>query len=664
MSEIYEKGCRWVNQRIGPGLEEIKEKREREKREYFEEKDELRKLKEKLRDAKIIHGKDSKQYADIKDKYQKKEKNVEKSRKKYKKEDFERTMKFIGMDFEYEEILTFSIFLGVLSFLISLVGIVGLIKTLEFSILEIFIYGIPSLTIIPALVIAGTAYYPDLLEKRLKADSIGDIPETINFMTMSMRINPSLHRALSFATENSAEPISTGLKKISWKVYMREKMSLEESFLDFAVEWGEWNENLKRALYAIRSAMLEKDEKGFNKALERANEVVIEGTKQEVKDFTKALQTPTTVLFAIGVILPMIVGAMLPMTALGGLDIGAMTGGGTEQQSAISLPAMILLMNFAFPFSTFLYSFHILGKRPGTQRPVKISSDNDVSTHLLISSILLISMILVISIFYSSISFLMPVPILLVPVLPLSYYCLANTYHIKKERQRISEMEDKFPDALFQLGSRIAEGTSLEKALVTTSESLRSTQISDLFDEISSSLLVNRTSVEDALFGDEGVLKDHPSKTIKTTMNTVIQISKKDPEEAGKIIMKMANYKRDLQDMDNELKNMLSKSVEMMKGTAMIFAPFTMGVISSLYFMLEGVFTDLSGVELISPVAFSTVLGIYVLLMGAVITYFTKGIENSLDAVEFKYALGKTMLLSITVYSVSLMLGKMLIISG
>ena len=661
MSEFYKKTCSWVNERIGPNEDEIEKKREKDRQAYLEQKDDLIKIEQELRDAKIVNGKDSKKYLKIKNRYQKKKKKKEKCEEKYKKEDFKKTMKFIGMDFEYEEVLTFSIFLGTLGFIFALIALVVSIQFFGLCIFEILIYGIPTLTIIPSIIITVTAYYPDLLEKRLKADCIGEIPETINLMTMSMRINPSLHRALTFAANNSEEPISSGLKKISWDVYMKEKISLEESFLDFAVKWGMWNKNLKSALYSVRSAMLEKEEEGFNKALERANETVIEGTKQQVKRFSKSLQTPTTVLFAIGVILPMIVGAMLPMTAMGGIDIGSMTTGTTEQRSGMSLTSMVILMNLVFPLGAFLYSYHILGKRPGTQRPVKIKKKRNRRKNMLISAMILVAIALSISLFHNSMDLLMPVPLLLLIAVPTSYHCLTDSYHVKKERERISKLEKQFPDALFQLGSRIAEGTSLEKALVQTSDSLKQTDIGGFFDQISSSLLVNRSSIEDTLFGDEGVLKDHPSNTIKTTMRTVVQISKKDPEEAGRIIMKMANYKRDLQDMDKELKNMLSKNVEMMKGTAVIFAPFTMGVISSLYFMLEEVFTNLGGVELISPVAFSTVLGIYVILMGTVITYFTKGIENSLDSVEFKYALGKTVLFSTSVYSISLIIGRSLI---
>ncbi len=296
------------------------------------------------------------------------------------------------------------------------------------------------------------------------------------------------------------------------------------------------------------------------------------------------------------------------------------------------------------------------------KRPVDVQKNKKKSVHILISMILLVGIGLVISFLYAPLQSYMPLPFFFLFTVPIGYYCLATSYKEKRERKRISKMEKEFPDALFQLGSRIAEGTSLEKALISTSESLRDTEVSELFDEISSSLKITRLSIEETLFGDKGLLKEHPSKSIRTAMKTVIKISEKDPEKAGKTIMKVANYKQDLQEMDKELKNMLSKSVEMMKGTTLIFAPITMGIISSLYFMLEDVFTNLGGVDMISPIAFSTVIGIYLIMMGIVITYFTKGIENSLDTLEFKYTFGKTILISIAIYSISLTLGRMMIV--
>ncbi len=665
MPELYEKACSWVNKRMGPEPSEFQEKKEENKQKFLEKKQEFRKAEESLRKSKIVEGKDSKRYRKKKKTYEKKKKAFEKSERKYKREDFQRRMKFLNLDFNYEQVLTFSIFLSVLSFVIAITGIALFTFFFAPSLYIVVIYGAPAVTVIPSLTLIISMNYPEIAERRLKASSIGELPETINFMTMSMRINPSLHRAITFASKNSEEPISSGLKQITWKVYMREKASLEEAFLDFALRWGEWNENLKRSLYSIRSSLLEKTDEGFRNALERANEQIIEGTKQDVKDFTNSLKTPTTILFAIGILLPLIIGAMLPMAALGGLDISTMTAGTenvSNENSIVSLPLVVLFMNIISPLGAFLYSYHIVGKRPGTKTPPNIQEKENRLFHLLISSIIFVGIGLIISFFYSSLNFYMPIPFILLVILPTSYFLLATTYKSRKKRRHISKMEKEFPDALFQLGSRIAEGCSVEKALIKTSSSLEETKIGELFEEITSTLRISRLSLEEALFGDKGIIKDHPSKTIKTTMKTVLKIAEKDPEKAGNTIMNIANYQQDLQEMDKEIKNMLSKSVQMMRGTAMVFAPIVMGIISSLYFMLEDVFTGLGAVDLISPVAFSSTLSLYLVLMAGVITYFTKGIENSLDSVEFRYSLGKTILIAMTVYSFALVIGKTMIV--
>ncbi len=663
MSELYEKACRWVNDQVGLEGDELQVREEEEWEDFLEKKKDLRKAEDSLREAKVVEGKDSKEYKKKKKKVEKSEKKFEQAEKRFKREDFKRTMQFVNMDFTYEEILVFSLFLAVFTFLIGLTVIGGIATVYEFPLIEIIMYGVPILTILPAVVMLFAANYPEILEGRMKASTIGEVPETVHYMTMSMRVKPSLHRAVTFAAENTDEPISSGLNGIIWDVYVDKKSSLEESFLDFAVRWGEWNENLKRSLYVIRASMLEKTEEAYRSSLERANDMVIEGTKKEVEDFTNSLKTPTTILFAVGILLPLVIGAMLPMISLAGLDVGGLTAAaGSTQSASIGLPVVVLLMNVICPAGAFLYSYRIVGKRPGTSSPPKIEGAEKKKFHAVISLSIFVAIALFISLFYNSISFYQPIPILFLVAAPLSYYCLATTLPQKKERKRIVEMEKEFPDSLFQLGSRIAEGTSVERALAKTAETLRGSKTGELFGDIVSSIQIKRLPMEDALFGEEGVLKDFPSQTIKTTMKTVIQITKKDPEEAGKTIIKIAGYQQELRDMDHEVKNKLSKSVEMMKATSMVFAPIVMGIVASLYFMLEEVFTGLGTIELISPVAFSSVLGVYLILMSGVITYFTKSIECNLDAIEFKYSLGMTILTSITVYSGALLVGRILII--
>ncbi len=658
MSRLYERLCKKANHAFGLSKEEVEEKRKERHEVYIEKGKELRKAERDLRKVRIVHGKDSKGYKKAKKRLEKAEKSYQTAKRNYGHEDFKETMFFIDMDLKYEQVVLFAGVMALVSFFATIAGLCVIHFIEPLGLFDVLVYGIPSVLVIPMAVLIFTANYPEILEQRMKAESIGKAPESINYMTMAMRVKPSLYRAVSFSAENTEEPMSSGLNKVLWDVHTRKKSSLEESFVAFALRWGEWNEDLKRALYAVRSAMLERTKEGLNSALEKANEIVIEGTKRQVEDFANSLGTPTTILFAVGILLPLIIGAMLPMLALSGLDISSMDSEETVKKGGIGLAHIILLMDVLAPAGAFFYSYKILGDRPGTTSPPDIEDGNETYGVFVKASILAVIMMLPVIILSDQLSFLMPLPYFWPPVTAISYFCLKTSWDSKKKREEVIEMEREFPDALFQLGSRIAEGMPPEKALQKTSDAMQGTKVGSLFERITCFLQVNRVPLEEALFGSDGVLEDINSNTIKATMKTVVQITKKDPKEAGKTILQISDYLRSMEEMDHEIKSKLSQSVEMMKGTALVFAPVVMGVVSSLYFMLHGVFSDISSMSMISPVDFTAVVGIYLVLLSLVITYFTTGIKSQLDPVEFKYQLGIMLPVSITVFSLAVAVGK------
>lgn len=658
MSRLYERLCKKANRTFGLSKEEVEEKRRDRQEDFLEKGKELRKAERRLRETRIVHGEDSKEYGKAKKELDKAEKCFESSKRNYEHEDFKETMFFVDMDLKYEQVILFAAVMALVSFF-AVVGVLCIIHAVQpLGLFDVLVYGIPSVLVIPLAVLIFTANYPEILEQRMKAESIGKAPESINYMTMAMRVKPSLYRAVAFSAKNTEEPMSSGLNKVLWDVQTRKRSSLEESFVSFALRWGEWNEDLKRALYAVRSAMLERTKEGLNSALEKANDIVIDGTKRQVEDFANSLGTPTTILFAVGILLPLIIGAMLPMLALSGLDISSMNSEETVNKGGIGLAHVILLMDVLAPAGAFFYSYKILGDRPGTTSPPDIKNDDNIYKIIFKAGLLAVVTTVPVVFFSSYLTFLMPLPYFWPPVTAVSYYCLKTSWKSKKRRREVQEMEREFPDALFQLGSRIAEGMPPERAIQKTSKAMRGTKIGELFESITCFLQVNRLPLEEALFGSDGVLKDINSKTVKATMKTVVQITKKDPKEAGKTILQISDYLRSMEEMDHEIRSKLSQSVEMMKGTAMVFAPVVMGVVTSLYFMLHGVFSEISNMSMISPVDFTSVVTVYLILLSLVITYFTTGIKSQLDEVEFKYQLGMMLPISITVFSIAVTVGK------
>lgn len=656
MSDIYLELCTLVNRKIGPGRAQIMEKRKLRKEKYLQSRREYLDAERASSDALVQHGTDSREYrlsVKSRDKLKVKYETIKRS---YTKEEFDRTAEFIGYDVEDEEVMLFSVFGAILSFLVLLAGVISYHIFYGLDFISLLLYVIPLFMAVPMGVLIYLANYPEIRAKQLKARTIGSAPEGINYMTMSMRAYPSLHNAIMFAAESVDEPLASRLKKAVWEVYLRQKNSLEDALIDMALEWGEWNDDLKRSLYVIRSSVLENTQEGLEATLQRANDIIITGTKQKIRDYSNSLKTPTTILFALGILLPLIIGAMLPMMTLGGLDMSFIYQEPGEESGGMELIHVVLLMNVVIPLAAFAYSYKILINRPGTTSlPLMKNTDR---TSPIIPMIILTAGLTAVWLLQDTLDPLMPLAWLWAPVGALSFHLISTSSSLRKKRMEILELEKEFPDALFQLGSRMAEGRSMEKAIEETGKSMKGSRAGDLFHEITTLSRLKRMSLEEALFGKKGILRNHPSRTVKASMRSVISVSRKSPQSAGTIILQNSEYLKDMQEMERDIRSELAQSVEMMEATSMFFAPVVMGIIVALYSMLHVVFTDISGSGMISPWAFTMVVAFYLLTMSAVITYFSVGIKFQQDPTEFRFALGRVLMICIVILSAVIILGQ------
>jgi Flp pilus assembly protein TadB len=252
-----------------------------------------------------------------------------------------------------------------------------------------------------------------------------------------------------------------------------------------------------------------------------------------------------------------------------------------------------------------------------------------------------------------------------------SFYTFMSARELKRRRDEIKKLEDELPDALFQLGSRISEGKAIEAALEKTSETMKGTLMAALFHRMARVLQMTRTSLDEALFGRSGILKDHPSRILQATMRTVVEVVKKDAITAGQTIVGLSNHLRDMQKVEHEIRTKLSQVMGMMTSTALIFAPVVLGVTSALYFVMAHVMEGLKGVSgagfsfgggtVVPYQTFTLVLGFYLFLTVLVISYFVSGMKEGDDPVDLKFQIGRTMPVALLIYSLATMVGGMMI---
>jgi Flp pilus assembly protein TadB len=495
--------------------------------------------------------------------------------------------------------------------------------------------------------------YPEGLARRMRVASLGGAPEAVNYMAMSMRVVPSLDRAIEFAAHHTEEPLASRLRQVLWSVYLRSPPGLEAAFLRFAAEWGERQEDVKRALFALASASLEQTDAGLDRTLEKARQIAFEGTRARIMEYSAGLRGPTTVLFALGVLLPVIIGAMLPLVSLGGLTPSLAGSPGPSQGADVTVPA-VLAMDVLFPLGAFAYAYRILGSRPGTGSALDFGRPAE-RRHLLVSIALLIAAI---PAFVLASSPLVSFVGLWLVVAAGVVYLVPGLRDFERRRRAIAKLEAEFPDALFILGSRIAEGAPAERALQMTADTTRGSEVSALLGRILRALQTSRQGLEEVLFSRSGVLRDVPSRTVHAAFRMVVEVSRKDPASAGKTIVETSAYLRDLRAVDREIHRDLSSVVDAMQTTGAFFAPIVLGVTCALYGLLTRAFSSIVVLGL-SPVTFLGVVGVYLLLAVAVITYFRVGIAHGRDPIEVRAQLARAWPVSMAVFTAAFLVSEL-----
>ena len=521
--------------------------------------------------------------------------------------------------------------------------------------------------LLPLIVLLLLVRYPASYAQRLRIRSFTSQVDIINYLSMSVRLKPSLEEAVRFAADNVDEPMATGLQRVLWDVHTRKYETIERSLAAFGEEWGEFNENFKRSIFVIISAQLESTVEGRQHALQRANDLIIQGNRQILEEHRAKLGGPTMVMFAICIFLPMIVSTILPMTTMLNVPI-----------KAIHVAA---LFDFIIPLIAFVYSWQILAKRPEAVRPpyvAPMTSRNATMVIVAFSVLAGIGTYFLVRVLGGLTDYSQSMNGIAIPFgvgIPLVVFCIMTTTREKAIRTRVLSMEEKLPDALFQIGSRIVEGTPLELAMQKTGEALPNEAVGKELKEISYRLQISKKQAEDVLFGPDGYLTDHPSALLRTTMGIVVRSTTKDAVTAGKILIEVSSYVRDLKKAENDIRISMTEQVSSMQNTAIIFAPVSLGISTALYVLMLNTFggmkTGVGGsagimgsfdVSKAIPLgSFAAIIGLYLVLSLIVIVFFSTGILYGDDNLERKHTIGRALPLALIIFTASFMMGNSLV---
>ncbi|MEM2907941.1 MAG: hypothetical protein QXP65_01875 [Candidatus Hadarchaeales archaeon] len=536
-------------------------------------------------------------------------------RAKFGSDELRENLELVGLEVQPDEVVALSL-LALLASALLAAAVIAACLTFDRPI--IILAALP----LPPLAFVSVGWYPSWRAERERVRGLGEVPILISYMSMSMKISPNLERSASFAAECIDGPLGRSLREALMHVYLRAAADVSEALERFGRRWGRWCGGLKRSLYLIGGSAAERSETNRFHLLDKAVEVSFEGVREQMQDFASGLQLSTSVVYSIGVLLPLALLAVLPVLAT--VDV------------RIDVWEVAAIYCVLLPAAVYALSRRVLSRRPvAFPVPSAPAAARGARAGLLASAL---GAMPVLAGFLlgtgdaRALSCLWGISIGVAAYLHLS---CAEAY---EWRARVERMEEEFCDSLVQLGNRIAEGKPAEEAFESVASLMRGAEISRLFSRVSANIKFGGMGLRKALFDEEhGALHEVRSRTIEATMRLLVEVIERSNRAAGEAVLRMADHLKAMRRLELEVRHSLGEVAASMRSVALFFAPLIASVTARLQLALSSKASSipfLSSGQSLSPPSFLLVLGVYVLLLTMIL--LSCAVEISVVEVSLK----------------------------
>ncbi|MEM3112903.1 MAG: hypothetical protein QXI33_00570 [Candidatus Pacearchaeota archaeon] len=555
---------------------------------------------------------------------------------------------------------------------------------------------------------------------RLRAGS--QMVPCILYVVVYMKHTSNLERAIAFAAKHVQPPLSLDLKKIFYDVETGKFSSIKESLDNYLKTWENDSLEFVEAFHLIESSLYEPSDSRRILTLEKALQVILDGVYENMLSFSREVRSPLTNVYMLGVVLPTLGLALLPLasTLLGG---------------AILPYHVFILFNLIVPFFVFYLTNSVLLKRPlghgeteilelnpqyylyKSKKPYVIAfiicfplfllgltpflfqnqffleqtglkSDYDLSEFGLgfLEGIKLFdfkrapeSQEIVGPFGIGALLFGIFIPLSIALFFSLSYRL--KTKKLIVARNDTKQLEMEFTNSLFQLGNRIGDGLPAEIAFSRVAESTRGQKTEEFFRKVSINLHQVGMSLDEAIFNKQrGAVIFFPSSLIATSMKILLESVKKGLKIAAQSLMSISEYMKNINKVEQRLKDLLAEVVSDMKSNIVFLAPLLSGIVVGLSSMITLILNKLTTIftqaissgsspefgignigdllnlfriyEMIPPYYIQVAIGIYMIQITFILTNVLTIIDSGDDRLQKTYSISKNLLTGMVFYLV------------
>jgi len=552
------------------------------------------------------------------------------------KTEIKKHLEIAHLDLEPWQPLTLSI----MSFLI--IFLIGLFVSIAVVLIQGTMDAFPFLFFFLMLVFSLFMFYfmkvyPARLANKWRLKASSQMVPAILYVVIYMRHTPNFERAIAFASEHLQYPLALDLKKVFYDVQVGKFSTIKESLDRYLETWRDYSVEFIEAFHLIESSLYEPDNSRRILTLEKSLKVVLDGVYEKMLKFTHEVKSPLTNVYMLGVILPTLGLALLPLAT-------AMLGG------LLTWIHVFILFNLIIPFFVFYLTDKIVFLRPGGYGETSLIERNPLyykykSKKPYFKAFLIILPFLILG-FLPFIFQNTPFPeliglqkdytfsqlglgflgdgnffgfidkttgtkgpfgigaLILSMFIPLGvalFFAIsfkARTKELIIERKNTKQLELEFNNSLFQVGNRIGNGVPPELVFGKIAESSKGLKTENFFRRVNYNIRQMGMSVKKAIFDPRrGALIYYPSELIAISMRILIESAKKGLKIAAISMMSISEYIKNINKITLRLRDMLAEIISDMKSNMSFLAPLLSGVVVGLAAMITGILTKLNSLD-------------------------------------------------------------------
>ncbi len=559
---------------------------------------------------------------------------------------------------------------------------------------------------------------------RLKA-SAQMIP-AILYVVIYMKHTSNLERAVQFASQHMEAPLALDFRKVFYDVEVGKYQSIKQSLDAYLETWRDYAPEFVESFHLIESSLFEPSEAQRVRTLEKALQVILDGVYDKMLSYTREIRTPLTNIYMLGIILPTLALALLPLAAV-------VIGGGLKWYH------IFVLFNLIIPIGVYFMTSEVLLKRPGGYGETSILEKNPLYPQYISNKPWIIAGLIAIPLFIIGLMpFLFQVDaitnllnlksdytfeqlgipffqdqnffdfkkvgsntigpfgiggMILSLFIPMSFaVCLSVAYKLKtkeiiKSRTETKDLEHEFTNTLFQLGNRLGDGVPAEIVFAKVAEQTQGQKTQSFFALVNQNIQQLGMPVEEAIFNNErGSIIYYPSAVIATSMGILVESVKKGLQIAARAMMSISDYVKNIQKINDRLKDLLAEVVSDMRSNMTFLAPLLSGIIIGLTSMIAIILNKLKGLSdltggsgtevagigsignivnlfdiasIIPPYFVQVSVGIYLIEIIIILTGTLVTVDSGKDTLQEKYELSNYLKRGMTLYIITTLIGTL-----